>query len=260
MCMYTRTFIFVVLPSYATARERHGEEDEEREAPLGQLVWTPLPSGPAAPAGRGAARGEAADHAFLEDDGRAAAAASLSDAGDANSEEEDSENMGSDEGGLEEEEEAGRRERGRSRSRSNGDGVFGGAASDTRRRPWAKSPARATAAAAAAARSLSPGGTPYRTRRRAATDGAELGGEGVEVPAAALAERTRRQGVAGWLEGVVGGAANGAADGAPAVPSAESLVASILQASSSSWATSFVPYSFVCTTPALCGSHDACDQ
>lgn len=222
---------------FATARERH-EVDEEREAPLGQLVWTPLPSGPAAPAERGAAGGEATEQAFLEEDDPAAA---LSDAGGTNSEEEDSENGDADEEGSEEEgeEEAGRWDRGRGRSRSNraGDGVVGGDGSDTGRRPWAESHPRT------AARSLSPGGTPYRTRRRAATDGVELGREGVQL-SAALPERTRRQGVAGWLGGVVGSAAGGAADGTAAVPSAESLVASILQASSSSWAGCCLPWFF----------------
>lgn len=183
-------------------------------------MWTPLPADLAAPE-RAAVHGEEAKQAFVEEDEGAAA---LSDMGSANSEEEGSEEDGS------EEEEAGRwgigRERGRGRSTNRaGGGIFGGADVDSRRRPWEEVPAPA------AARSLSPGATRYRTRSRAATDGADLDEEGIRPFAIPIPDRPRRQGVAGWFGGVIGNAADGAAGGVSVVPSAESLVASILQAS-----------------------------
>lgn len=181
-------------------------------------MWTPLPAGPAAPE-RIAARGEADEQAFVEEDDPAAPSESS-----VFSDEEDSEILDSEEE-EEEVEEAGRGERGRGRARSTnraGGGVVGEANGVARRRLWAKSPPRASA------RSLSPGATPYRTRSRAATDGVELDGERVQL--SALPERTSRQGVAGWFGGVIGARASGAAN-STAAPSAERLVASILQAS-----------------------------
>lgn len=202
----------------ATARERN--YGEEREAPLGQLVWNPLPEGPVPfrPAG---ARGEATGQVHVEEHDPA-----LSDEGSAGSEEED----------IKDEEEVTRRGRGRSTHWATG-GAVGSADNDARRRPWEEESPRHNA------RSPSPVARRNRTRTRAATDVAEADGDGVQSArrvSSALPEQARGrrdEAAAGWFGRVNSNTADGghlgpaqaAAD--DGVPSAERLVASILQAS-----------------------------
>lgn len=202
----------------ATAREQN--DGEEIDAPpLGQLVWNPLRAGPVPD--RAMARGEATGRVDEDDP-------ALSDEGSDDSEEEITEEE------VTEEEETGQRERGR-RSAHWAGGAIGSADNDTRRRPWEEETHRH------ATRSLSPVDGRSRTRSRAATDVAEADGGGVQsarrVSSALPEQARRREAAAGWFGRVNGNTAGGghleaaraAAD--EGVPSAERLVASILQAS-----------------------------
>lgn len=211
-----------------TAREQH-DDGEERETPLGQLVWNPLPPG-AVPDGA-AARVEEDDPA-------------QSDEGSAGSEEESSD-----------EQEVARRERGRIAHWAGG----ATAGDDTRRRPWEEegeeSPRRA-------ARSLSPATGRNRTRGRAATDVVEADSDGVQSArrvSSALPERAqRREAAVGWFGRVNTGGGNlepARAGADEIVPSAERLVASILQASGHGvgrWArTALLAAGSLCAVPNL---------
>ena len=181
-------------------------EDEERDPPLGQLVWNPLPANFGAE--RMAAHGEATGRALSEEGDPAP-----SDESGADSEEEgeDEAEMGRERGG----------------SASGADGAIGSAGNRTRRHPpWEEeSPSHAS-------RSQSPVARRNRTRGRAATDVVEADEDGVQPSrrvSSAHPGPSRRQAAAttGWFDRVSGTAAG--AD--EAVPSAERLVVSILQAS-----------------------------
>eukprot|EP00752_Nemacystus_decipiens_P003233 g2991.t1 len=192
--------------SGAAAREQ--DSGDETEAPLGQLVWNPLPEAPV-PGGEATGQGH-----LEEEDDPAFSDGSRSDGS-------------GEESTDEEEEEEARRERGRSAHWA------GGADDDTRRRPWGEEfPRRAV-------RSGSPVAGRGRTRGRAVTDVAEVDGDGVQSArrvSSAVPEQARRReatasassAAAGWFGGGRHLAtARAAAD--EIVPSAERLVASILQ-------------------------------
>lgn len=218
----------------ACVADQERYEDEEREPPLGQLVWNPLPAQPESNL-------EAAERLNDEQDDpyvvRAAARRVVS------SEEEEEEEARRD--GDQAETRHRRRRRARSASSDEGDrrrenrsydDVAAGDSgiSRTDRLPWEDPPSRRRRPDAA--RSLSPVSVRDRARGRAVTDVGEESrnrarSSSRRAPSAHPA--ARRQAPEGWMARMSGISAEGGILGpAPAsdmVPSAERLVASILQ-------------------------------
>lgn len=209
-CSPNRLWVVAVFCFCPRATARDLDEDEGRAAPpLGQLVWNPLPPPVDPTAERVASHGEAANRVHAVEGDPAPSDESCVD-----SEEEEEES--------EDEAEVGRE---RARSSSPAGGALGGPGNnndvDNRRHPWEEEPP-------------SPVAQRNRTRRRAATDVVDADGDGVQasrrVSSAHLEPARRPAAAAGWFERVNGIAVGGY----DAVPSAERLVASILQASDQS--------------------------
>ncbi|CAM9128135.1 unnamed protein product, partial [Hapterophycus canaliculatus] len=200
------------------------------EPPLGQLVWNPLPPRPTSD--RDASSDGGAERVNVEEDDRPDDGARVDSEEEVEGEEEEEEQE-------EEEGRQWRRRRGRSATFEEGDsrrenrvdGFTGGAGvSNISRRPWEDTPSPD------AARSLSPVTVRDRARGRAVTDVGEADrNRGQPSRRAPSAHPAGRHGPTGWVGRMSGSPAGaGVLGSAPAndmVPSAERLVASILQAS-----------------------------
>ncbi|CAM9118709.1 unnamed protein product [Scytosiphon promiscuus] len=213
----------------AMEEDQERYDAEEREPPLGQLVWNPLPSRPAHDGL--ASNGRGAEGFDVEGDDPRVDAERRVDS------EEEPQGDDEDEDEVDDEVRQRGRRRGRSTSFEEGDSrradradrvARGGVISHTNRRPWEEGPRPD------AARSLSPVTVRDRARGRAVTDVGEADRDrtqsSVRTPPSYPARRRGPMGWAGRMSGNPGdGGILGSTPPNDMVPSAERLVASILQ-------------------------------
>lgn len=210
--MFFEALLLVCVGSTGEQQQRH-RDGEEGEAPvLGQLVWNPFPASLAQASANGAEEEEEEEVSPEEELDRAG--------GDVSSVDSEEERGGS----------SSRQADGGGRGRRHGVLDDGRDVNATRRRPWEEAyPPRAP-------RSLSPAAV----RNRAATDVAEAdGARSSRRVSSALPIPARRLGTVGWFGRTHANDSGNPAVAAAAgdmVPSAERLVASILQVKRGKWA------------------------